>query len=362
MPNSYESAFTMKRLLISAALIAMIPTLLTVMFAPGVTPRLLLVNYGMSLVYSICIGSLATFVLTRVWGWLAPRSRVFQWSVTAVVLVVVTAVGCLLAGGLFVLLGLYEPRMFWHYYLQGLKLALLISFIFGGGATLFEMLRAELHATTLELRTRELERERALKLATEARLSSLESRVHPHFLFNALNSISSLIREEPERAEKLLERMAELLRFSLESSRAGLVNLDQEMRLVADYLEIETARHGARLRYSIDVPSDLEPVEVPPLSVQTLVENSVKYAVAVRREGGMVRVTARRHEGRVEIAVWDDGPGFSIDSVRAGHGLDNLQSRLLVLFSGAAALDIQRDESGTRVTISVPQTQGAAAK
>src|SRR5205823_3935058 len=124
------------------------------------------------------------------------------------------------------------------------------------------------------------ERERALKLATEARLSSLESRIHPHFLFNTLNSISSLIQEDPVRAERLIERMAALLRFSLDSTNAGLVPLYQEMKIVRDYLEIERARFGDRLGFEVNIPAEFDRFEVPPLAIQTLVENSVKYAVS----------------------------------------------------------------------------------
>lgn len=101
---------------------------------------------------------------------------------------------------------------------------------------------------------KELERERALKLATEAKLSALHAPLHPHFLLNALNSISALIQEDPVRADQLVERMAALLRVSLESSQEGLIPLSDELKIVEDYLEIEKARFGKRLSYRIHIP------------------------------------------------------------------------------------------------------------
>src|SRR5437764_15089871 len=106
------------------------------------------------------------------------------------------------------------------------------------------------------MRTRQLEEASARKLATEARLSSLESRIHPHFLFNTLNSISSLIREDPVRAERTVERLAALLRYSLDVNARGLAPLRHELKIVRDYLEIEHTRFGERLRYSVEARHD----------------------------------------------------------------------------------------------------------
>jgi LytS/YehU family sensor histidine kinase len=206
----------------------------------------------------------------------------------------------------------------------------------------------------LKLAAKELEEERARKLAVEARLSSLESRVHPHFLFNTLNSISSLIQDDPALAERMVERLSALLRFSLDSNQSRTVSLSQEVKIIVDYLEIEKARFGERLRFRVDVPPELEQVEVPPLSLQTLVENSIKYGVSPRRDGGEVGVTARLESGIVRIEVTDDGPGFTPEAITAGHGLDNVQGRLAALFDDQASLSISAEPGRTRVTISVP--------
>jgi two-component system, LytTR family, sensor histidine kinase AlgZ len=240
--------------------------------------------------------------------------------------------------------------------LGSLKLAAFLTIVAGIGMGIYTTMRDRLEETTLQLRTKELERERALKLATEAQLASLESRIHPHFLFNTLNSISALIPEDPERAERLVEQMAALLRFSLDADQSGLVPLAREIKIVADYLEIERARFGDRLRYQIDIPADLNESQVPPLSLQTLVENSVKYAIAPERAGGEIRITGARSNGAFRLEVSDPGPAFQLDAAPAGHGLDNLKGRLTTLFGDRAALLLERAGGRNSLILSVPQT------
>jgi len=272
--------------------------------------------------------------------------RVGRWGKRATVLVVLAAaatLGTFIGMGIFVLIGVLPLEYFWKYYWRSFNFSLPVTFVIGIVMGILEEIQSRLHTTTLQLRTKELERERAEKLATEARLSSLESRIHPHFLFNALNSISSLIREDPARAEQLVERMASLLRFSLDSNRAPLVPLGTELKIVADYLDIEQARFGARLRYRVDVPPEVRHLLVPPMSIQTLVENSIKYAVSTRREGGLVEVEASLVDGELRIDVRDDGPGFTAGAIPAGHGIDLLQSRLEAVFGEKAGVDILKN-------------------
>jgi LytS/YehU family sensor histidine kinase len=174
-------------------------------------------------------------------------------------------------------------------------------------------------------------------------------------LFNTLNSISSLIRDDPAKAERLIERLAALLRSSLDTHQVPLVPLRQEMKLVADYLEIQRARFAERLQFSISCPPDLEDWAVPPFAVQTLVENSLKYAVAPRREGGRVDVTASSSGGRLSVRVADDGPGFEAAMLPPGHGLDNLHARLMALFGSEAGIDAGHTPDGFAVSFTLPQ-------
>src|SRR5205823_13797135 len=245
-----------------------------------------------------------------------------------------------------------EP--FWPGFRATLPINTVITLTICTIMTLYESQRRRLATVTLELRTRELERERDRKMALQAQLASLESRLQPHFLFNTLNAISALIQEDPDQAERTVERLAALLRFSLDAAERGLVPLAHELKIVTDYLEIEHTRFGARLAYSIDVQPEAAGCEVPPLAVQTLVENSIKHAIAPRPGGGRLRVEASASAEHVLLSVWDDGPGFTDDAMRAGHGLDNLRARLAARFGAGASLEVGRRDGGTRVTVALP--------
>jgi LytS/YehU family sensor histidine kinase len=264
------------------------------------------------------------------------------------------ALGCAVASSLVIVFGLYPPGAFSDIFSEGLKMSLLIGLTFGLGAFFYERLKSELATTQSQLSARRLEEERASKLALEAQLSSLESRLRPHLLFNTLNSISALIREDPERAERMVERLSALLRFSLDSSERNTVRLADEVKIVTDYLEIERARFGERLRFAIEIPEGLSCIRVPPFCLQTLVENSVKYAVSAKREGAELRVEAEVDGRSIKLSVSDDGPGFDAGAIRAGHGLDNLQARLSALYGDRASLDLRREGHSTRVTVSLP--------
>ncbi len=321
------------------------------------TPGRVAVTFIIGMIYGTSIGGVIALFFNRFGARIGQQAFPMDWIAMIVSLIALSAVGCLLAGFILAASGIFEWQNYWRTFFRDMRFSWAIAIAIGVSISLYERLRAKLEAANVQLREKKLAAERAHKLAIEARLSSLESRIHPHFLFNTLNSISSLIQEDPQQAERLVERLAALLRFSLDSNQRSTVALRQEIKITRDYLEIESARIGDRLRYSIDVPAALESIEVPPLSVQTLVENSLKYAVSPRREGGEIQITARVASDRVLIEVMDDGPGFPPGAIAAGHGLDNLHARLAVLFDNEAALDIAMRDERTVVTISLPQRE-----
>ena len=345
---------TLGVVLINTAIAFVQPVMLVAMVR-GVTWRVFVINFSFSFVYAQCIGSLAFAIIPRIWVASCDVSTPSRWAARVGASFGVSIVGCMIAGLIFVLLGWSPLDAYWDQFTGSLKIATFLTIVAGSVISLFETMRGRLEETTLQLRTKELERERALKLATEAQLASIESRIHPHFLFNALNSISSLIPEDPKRAERLVEQMAALLRFSLDASHAGLVPFSREIKIVTDYLEIERARFGERLNYRLDVSPEARDAKVPPLAVQTLVENSVKFAVAPSRQGGDIRIAGVRENGLLRVEVSDDGPSFSLESAPAGHGLDNLRDRLKTLFGTQAALTVERRENRNSVRLAVPQ-------
>jgi two-component system sensor histidine kinase AlgZ len=351
------SAYWFRCALVTASAGLLVATLLSAIGAApfwAVLPR--------AFVHSAVMGSLVGSILPRVAHRLIETGAVRAWSAILVTLVGLALVGTGIACALLVLGGAHPAGVTFRSCVgSSLQVNLILSLALGVGMTFYELQRNRLDALTLALRTRELEHERERKSALEARLSSLESRLHPHFLFNTLNAITELIHENPDRAERTVERLAALLRASLDATERGLVPLSRELELVRDYLEIEKARLGDRLAYTVDVPTAVAASAVPPLAVQTLVENSIKHAIAPRPHGGRIRVDAAAVDGRLLINVWDDGPGFTAEAIRPGHGLDNVQGRLAARFGDAGSLSIARHEGGTRVTLAMPRSGAAGA-
>ncbi len=303
------------------------------------------------LAYSVAISAIAWSVLPGSVPRILMLPKYIRWFTLVAVVIVIVAIGSLAAVAGVTAFGLIPASAFWHVYSIGVRISVVITLIFSLSATVHGILTARLNRMTAQIKEQQLAEERLRQAATEARLSSLESRIHPHFLFNTLNSISALIRENPVEAERMVERLAALLRFSLDSSGARLVPLAQELAIVRAYLEIEKVRFGARLSYRILADPSLDSLQVPPLSVQTLVENSVKFAVSPRREGAEITVRVQQRNGKPAIDVLDNGPGFSLADVKAGHGLDLLQSRLAAQFGPSSALEIGHEPQLTRVSV-----------
>jgi two-component system, LytTR family, sensor histidine kinase AlgZ len=318
-----------------------------------VTPQLWSI-LGQVWLYAIPIATAAHVMLPPMYPLVSRQRAYVQWAVLAGLLTPISVAGSVAGSVLVLALSLAPAMTFAAILSQSVPVAVFLVLLVGLVHALVCRLQDRLHATSRQLRTQEAAHEQALKLAAEARLAALEARIHPHFLFNTLNTISSLIPTAPARAERLVGQMSALLRFCLETSHSGLVPLQQEMKVVTDYLEIEQARFGARLRFSLDIDDRLSAVRVPPLSVQTLVENCVKHAVVPSRKGAEIRVRAVCDGGRMRIEVADDGPGFAATEVPAGHGLDNLRSRLTLLFGEREPMTVARRNGGTTVSFRVP--------
>jgi sensor histidine kinase YesM len=304
--------------------------------------------------YSALIALPSTIVLTRVSHRFAGRSSLLLIPLCATVLACTATFGILVGNMLFQLIGIFPHGTYWREFWSAWPFGLVVTIVVGFSITYFETLRYRLQTATLELRTQQVEQERAHKLLVEARLSSLESRIHPHFLFNTLNSIASLIPSDPRRAEDTVGKLASLLRFSLNANHASLVPLSQELKVVRDYLEIESTRFGPRLRYSIEVPEHLADFKLPPLALQTLVENSVKHVVAERSQGAAIEISGSNQNGIIQLQVTDDGPGFALTAITPGHGLGNLLARLQLLYGDAANLDVIRKGEKTVVAMKFP--------
>jgi sensor histidine kinase YesM len=307
-----------------------------------------------SLIHSTIYGLLFGLMMPSLAERLAAMRQPWNWTGILIALGLIAAISTLMVQLCLLGSGFVSRERFWPEFGYKTATVFVIALVIGLSVHTYEKIRDRMQATTLQLRTQELEKERALKLASEARLASLESRLHPHFLFNTLNSISALILEDPVLAEKMVQRLAALLRTSLDACEQNHVPLREELKLVTDYLEIERARFRERLSYSIDVEPSLGALPVPPLTLQPLVENSVKYAISPRTTGGVIRISAHLLKTTLALEVWDDGPGFNGEMIPYGHGIDNLRARLLALLGDDTKLSVGSTNVGTSVTVYLP--------
>jgi signal transduction histidine kinase len=207
-------------------------------------------------------------------------------------------------------------------------------------------------------RARELEASRTEARLQEARLDLLASQLQPHFLFNALNTIAETVHEDPERADRMIGSLSELLRATLQRD-GHLVTLEDELGLADRYLAIQQARFGDRLQVDIGVAEGLRKCRVPRLILQPLLENAIHHGVSPRVGGGRVRVIAERLGDAVRLTVQDDGGnGASLDAAHHGIGLSNTSARLEAMYAGRARLDVASvPGTGTTVTITLPATE-----
>lgn len=202
-----------------------------------------------------------------------------------------------------------------------------------------------------------LERRRQLLMeqrqaALRAQIELLKARTQPHFLFNVLNTLTSLIRDDVDAAERTLYQLAELLRAATESTRQDTIPLARELEIIEAYLEIEHTRHGDRLRYEIQVEPELRELPIAPFLLHPLIENAVFHGVSTRK-GGKIRISATRAEGLLTLRVEDDGPGIS-PRRGAGVSLDDLRKRLELLYGERGQLRTQRHEGGFVAELTVP--------
>lgn len=336
--------------LLAYSLVVTAAAMTVIAAAMRIPPQALKTNVPAFFVYTLVIGGLS-WAIVPIWGKRTEHYHpLLRWTILTGVLLATGTLGSAIASG-FALYAFRLEGTLVSLFRDSLVTALPVTCVVGVLSTVIQAGRERLKTSELAVQTQRLERERAEKLAAEARLASLSSRVQPHFLFNTLNSISALIREHPVQAEQMIGRLSSLLRCSLNPVEA--VTLEQEVDLVRHYLEIQGIRMGERLSFQIDVDPGL-PVKVPPFSIQTLVENSLKHVGEKRQQGVKLRIRAELLHGETVICVTDDGPGFDPDSIRAGGGLDNLQARLQAVCSESATLEFLREQGRMSVRMRVP--------
>ncbi len=290
-----------------------------------------------------------------------PLDRTRPWASVSIHLVSATAIATLFVAYRLLWYQAFNPQpytdanvsvWFWRMFREH----------FVGGFTLYWAIVGVYHAFTSysRLRQRELEGTAIRGQLAEARLEALRLQLRPHFLFNALNTASSVLEVHPRRARRIIGRLGELLRASLRTDARHLVSLREELELVAAYLDVEQERFGGRLTAEVDVPDELRAVAVPNFVLQPLVENAIRHGIAPRAGPGRVAIRARRQGEQLELHVEDDGIGLSHGAIREGIGLGNTRRRLRELYDVRQDVTLHaRSGGGLDVCIRFPLLQVA---
>jgi two-component system LytT family sensor kinase len=198
----------------------------------------------------------------------------------------------------------------------------------------------------------------------EARLKTLEAELHPHFLFNTLHAISTLVHRDPESADRMISRLSDLLRITFDRSGEATISLKEEIEFLQKYLDIEQTRFQDRLTVRVEVDPEVLDAEVPRMILQPLVENAMKHGIAHSIEKGHVHIEAGRENDRLWMEVRDNGGGLhggTLKKLRTGVGLSNTRARLDVLYPGRHRLEFTELHGGLAVRVEIPFQRAAGA-
>ncbi len=239
--------------------------------------------------------------------------------------------------------------------MTGLGGNIMLGLIFGSAIGHYFFSTYKMTGAKLELQQRENQQLSAEKELAEIQLRLLQAQIEPHFLFNTLSNIHSLIETDPHRASTVLESFSDYLRASLRRSRGGDTTLAEELALIDAYMDIQQTRMGERLKFKVDVPKTLLNIPCPPMLVQPLVENAVVHGIEPQVEGGCVELRAMLNDGKLHITVNDDGAGFAVGTEGNGLALENIRARLQALYGDIACLTISAHEPhGVQVLLEMP--------
>jgi sensor histidine kinase YesM len=318
-----------------------------VVLAIGLT-QIMEKSFWKNLVYSLAIGS-SIYLLSKVVEGLRGQSRA-DWKSAVIAIPLGTAAGVTLAAWIT---GHDLLRVFAEHPNQ-LVLTLVLSLVFGTGFSYYFYSRETIAEANAALGEEALARAANEKRLLESNLRLLQAQIEPHFLFNTLSNVLSLIRHEPDKAECMLHDLTEYLRVSLQRTRDGEVTLGDEVRLLRAYLGIQQVRMGGRLRFTIDVPEELSGLRLPPLLIQPLAENAIRHGLEPQPAGGEISVRARLAADQVDIEITDTGSGMA-QSFAPGVGITNVRARLQGLYGDTAKFILQPNTPhGLRIRIVIP--------
>ena len=292
-------------------------------------------NFRINFIYSQCIG-LSIFVFNIL---ILPRMKpgVKRLAVMSLTLPGSVAVGLSLA---FYItdVGSWSSPFAWQ--------SVMIGLFFGGIGSITYFLSERIHLLDAEVKQRRLNEVEREKREVEAHLRLLQAQIEPHFLFNTLANVSSLIEVDATRARRLLDRLNDWLRVALARTRSESATLGDELTLLENYLQILGMRFGARLRWQIDASEAVRAIQFPPMLLQPLVENAIRHGIEPKLGGGQLKISAKMEQGMLRLCVDDDGAGFNDKTSGSGTGLENIRARLAALYGSSARFELHENATG----------------
>lgn len=292
-------------------------------------------NFWLNFVYSQCIGFSILIFSNLILPSMKPGVR--RLAVMSLTLPVSVAMGLTLA---FYLTGVGSWRATYAWQ------SVMIGLFFGVIGSIAYFLSERIHILDAEVKQRRLNEVEREKREVEAHLRLLQAQIEPHFLFNTLANVSSLIEVDAVQARRLLERLNDWLRVALARTRSESATLGDELTLLENYLQILQMRFGTRLRWQIEAAEAIRAIKFPPMLLQPLVENAIRHGIEPKLGGGQLKISATIELGVLRLRVDDDGAGFGDKTGGSGAGLENIRSRLMVLYGSAAKLELETNETG----------------
>ena len=268
--------------------------------------------------------------------------------ISVTVIIAISLKLAVFCGSYFCGLDTYEVKL-WHLFIISINIIIITSF---SVICILYFLHLKISSN---LETKLKENEQLKRLQIESKLSILQSKVNPHFLFNTLNTMMGMVRKQPEKVEKIIFNLSDIYRKVLSLPDNALIKLEEELQLINEYLEIEKTRMGDRLSYEINVDKSLTDIQIPPLILQIIVENAIIHGLSPKKEGGKIEINIEPDQNFVSIKVKDNGAGIKQNYRGSGFGIYSIEQRLKLIYSGNAVFEIfPCDERGTLVTIKLP--------
>jgi len=234
---------------------------------------------------------------------------------------------------------------------------IILGIVFGSIISYFIVSRETISATKTLIQEERIKRLISEKKAVESNLRFLQAQIEPHFLFNTLSNIVSLLETDLEKGKYMLEDLIHYLRTSLSKTRSDTTTIGQEMEMIRSYMNIFKVRMGNRLQYQVDVPDTIENIPFPPMLIQPLVENAIKHGLEPKIEGGKVFISGKENEEILRLEIADTGVGLYEES-DPGTGLSNIRERLQSIYGDKGRLILEDNRPcGLKAIIEVPHAR-----